>query len=111
MEVNLIKNIKIILDSANTIYNTRDYTSSTILYFKALFLILDYILLIKEGKTPKDHNERFRLLQTSFPELYDILDKIFPIYRTTYSLTIEKIKCDLVIKNVKQIIERYKIPI
>lgn len=111
MEQDLIKNIKTLMRSAELVYNTADYTSATILYFKAGFTILDLIIFKNEGKTPKDHTERFRIFQKSFPELYEFLDKYYSIYRDTYSLIIDKETCDKVKINVKGIIEKYKISV
>jgi len=111
MEQDLLKNIKTLLKSADLVYNTGDYTSATILYFKAAFAILDLIILRATGNSPKDHSERFRILQKSFPDLYDFIDKYFKIYRDTYSITISRSVCDEFKKNVRQIIERYKIPL
>ena len=89
--------------SAEVVYKRKDYTSATILYFKCLFVMLDSIIFKKLRKTPKDHTERFRMLETDFPELYEILDKYYQIYRDTYSLTIEKEKCEEVRENVAKI--------
>ena len=111
MKQDLTKNIKDFKNSAEIVYNTRDYTSSTILYFKCLFVVLDLIILQKNGKTPKDHTERFKILKDDFSELYLFLDKHYHIYRQTYSLTIDKSTCDEVKKNVERIIKEYKINI
>ena len=105
----LIENIKSFLDSAELIFTKEDYTSSTILLFKALFLTLDLIVLRKVGKTPKDHSERFRILQKEFPELYELLDKFYPVYRETYTLKIEKEICLKIKENVNSIIKKYEI--
>jgi len=85
--------------SADTLYKDKDYTSATILYFKTWFAIQDFILLEKIGQSPKDHGERFRLLQKSFPNTYTELDKEFSTYRDTYSKNIEKETCER-IKNI-----------
>ena len=42
----LIINIKQILKSADLVYENKDYTSATMLYFKAFFIVLDYIVLL-----------------------------------------------------------------
>lgn len=102
---NLLDNIKCFWASAEAVYKLKDYTSATILYFKCLFALLDILLLKSLKKTPKDHTERFRMLQEFFPELYLTLDRLFMIYRDTYSLIIEKSKCDEVRKNVIRIAE------
>lgn len=105
----LLENIRTLLKSAGLVYDSRDYTSATILYFKLSFAVLDYVILAKKGMSPKDHTERFRILQESFPEEYEFLDKYFSIYRDTYSTTIEKEKCDRIKENVEKIIKKYKI--
>lgn len=107
--MDLLKNIKTILKSADIVYETKDFTSATILYFKAIFVILDYLILKKSGKSPKDHTERFILLKELFPDLYIFLDKYFNIYRNTYSLTIDKETCDKIKQNTNEIIKKYKI--
>ena len=109
LEDELRKNIFTFLKSADLIYQTGDHTSATILYFKTLFSVLDLIILKKEGKVPKDHEERFRVLETKFQSLYSVLDNIFRIYRATYRTAISKDDCEKVKKNVREIIEGYKI--
>lgn len=109
LEKDLIENIKSFLASAELVYEKGDYTSATILSFKAFFAVLDFIILKKFGKTPKDHSERFRLLQKEFSDLYEILNKFYPVYRETYTLKIEKEVCNKVKENVKFVIEKYKI--
>ncbi|AJF62338.1 MAG: hypothetical protein QT11_C0001G0185 [archaeon GW2011_AR20] len=111
IEDELIKNVKTILKSADLVYTNKDYTSATILYFKAIFSILDFIILGIKGKTPKDHTERFRILQQDFPELYASLDKYFKIYRDTYSISIDKETCDLIKEYVKRTAKEYKIEV
>src|SRR3989344_7618790 len=100
MKEELENHIKSFWKSAELVYSSKEYTSATILYFKCLFALLDYALLNKLKKTPKDHTERFLLLKANFPEMYRVVDKYFQLYRDTYSLTIEKEKCDEVRKNV-----------
>jgi uncharacterized protein (UPF0332 family) len=108
-ENKLIQNTKIIYSSAELVFQNKDYTSATILYFKTLFCIFDLILLRECGKTPKDHTERFRMLEDNKPLLFEFLDKSFKIYRDTYSISIDKQTCEEIRKNVKRIIEEYKI--
>lgn len=111
MKNSLLENMKMLISSANLVYQAKDYTSATILYFKLAFSVLDYVILAKKGLAPKDHTERFRILQKDFPEEYEFLDKYFDIYRDTYSATIEKEKCDKVKENVERIIKKHKIPV
>jgi uncharacterized protein (UPF0332 family) len=99
----LLLNIKTFWKSAELINNSGDYTSATTLYFKCLFVLLDLIILKNKKITPKDHTDRFRILQRDFPVLYSTLDRIFPIYRDTYSLQVENDKCTEVKNRVLQI--------
>lgn len=95
--------------SADMIYGLKDYTSATILYFKTLFAIHDLILLEKIGYAPKDHNERFRLLEKEFHDDYLIIDSEFNTYRTTYSRIVSKETCDRIKKLVEDGINKHKI--
>ena len=111
MKEDLISNIKSFKNSAELVYSTKDYTSAAILYFKCLFVVLDLIILQKNGKTPKDHTERFKILKEDFSELYSFLDKYYSVYRQTYSLTIDKTACNEVKENVERIIKEFKIDV
>ena len=93
--------------SADAVYALNDYTSSTILYFKTLFAIHDFVLLKKVGLAPKDHKERFRMLEKDFPELYVELDTEFNTYRTTYSRTTSKETCDRIKKLIENAHSKY----
>lgn len=95
--------------STGTLYSSGDYTSSTILYFKTLFAIQDFLLLEKTGESPKDHTIRFRKLEKHFPELFKQLDVEFPTYRDTYSKIIDKGTCNRIKRLVENDIKRYKI--
>ena len=71
--------------SAEKVFKDGDFTSATILYFKTWFAIQDYFLLKELGMSPKDHGERFRILEKQYPEDYKKLDKEFSTYRDTYT--------------------------
>ena len=78
--------INIFKTSADKIFQLKDYTSATILYFKTWFAIHDFILLNKIGYAPKDHTERFKLLKEEFPEeVMDTINKILNMQKYLYS--------------------------
>jgi hypothetical protein len=95
--------------SADKIFKIEDYTSATILYFKTLFAIQDFILLEKIGYSPKDHTERFELLKKYFPVEYDDIDLEFNTYRNTYSTIISKETCLRIKKLVEDAIKNNKL--
>ena len=105
MKEELLNNIKIFYNSAELIYKNKDYTSATTLYFKTLFVALDLKILNKHKITPKDHTERFRILEKNFPEEYKKLDKYFNIYQSTYSTTIDKQTCEEIREYVTKFIK------
>jgi len=61
------------------------------------------------GQSPKDHKERFRLLEKNFPESYTELDKEFSTYRDTYSKILEKDVCARIKRKVENELKHYKI--
>src|SRR3989338_204358 len=107
----MIKKQQIIVfkDSADTLYAKLDFTSATILYFKTLFAMQDFLLLEKIGESPKDHSERFRKLEKHFPDFFYELDMEFPTYKDTYSRIIDKEACDRIKRMVENDIKRYNI--
>jgi len=95
--------------SADSLFQSGDYTSATILYFKTLFAVQDYLLLEKTGESPKDHNVRFRSLETNFPELFQELDIEFSTYRDTYSKILNKETALRIKKLVENDLKKYHI--
>ena len=100
----LADNVKRFLNSANLVYSSEDYTSATILYFKALFSTFDWIILRKFGRIPKDHTDRFQILKQNYSEFYVFLDKYFPKYRESYTMSISKEDCDKIKEYAERII-------
>lgn len=78
--------------------------------FKSLFAVDDYALLYKTGNKPKDHTERFTMLKSNLPELYEITDKLFTTYRRTYTQELRKEEVALVKKRVAEAFLNAKIP-
>jgi len=106
MKAALLENIKVFLNSAELVYNTKDFTSATILYFKTLFVAYDLIIFERKKFTPKDHTERFRIFKKYFSEEYLFLDKYFSVYQDTYSVRIDKDICEEIRIYVKEYINK-----
>ena len=105
----LLKNAKTFYASASLVYRSGDYTGAFILFFKCLMAICDYAVLAKYSKTPKDHQERFRLLEKHFPLLYKEVDFLFRFYRQSYSTAVRKPICDETMKTVELYAKTYGI--
>lgn len=78
--------------------NKSEYNTSVTLYFKAISALCDIYIFIKEGKTPSNHTERFRILELKYPEIYKIIDKDFPFYQDSYRAKLTK-ETSLMLKN------------
>lgn len=80
------------------------YSESISNYFKSLSAINDFALE-KINLKAKDHSKRFRLLEQNFPELYAIADKMFIVYRRTYTNKLNKKEVEILRQNVKKAFE------
>lgn len=81
------------------------YKNATILLSKSLFALCDLLIYSKTNKLPKNHTERFRILEEYFPNIYPIVDEIFADYTDSYSKPALKETCEK-IKNAIKKIER-----
>ena len=79
------------------------YKNSVILFSKALFAMCDILIQNKLNKLPKNHSERFRILEIYFKEIYEIVDEIFDKYTDSYSKPILKETCDAIKNGIKKI--------
>ena len=48
----------------------------------------------RNGFIPKDHSERVRILEREFSQYYTLIDKYFPLYQSSYKLSLGKEVCD-----------------
>jgi uncharacterized protein (UPF0332 family) len=103
------KQVLLFKSSADVVFENGDYTSATVLYFKTLFALHDFLLLQKIGYAPKDHTERFKLLKKEYPEEYLIIDSEFNTYRSTYNRTISKETCIRIRTIIENAINKNKI--
>ena len=97
----LSKNIREFYAEGNSSLKKGSYNSAASLFFKALAVLSDMVILQQKGFIPKSHAERFRILEQSYPDIYAIMDKDFPLYQDSYSLSISKALAK-VIKNKGQ---------
>ncbi len=59
--------------------------SAVILLSKALFALCDYIIFTKYQKLPKNHTDRFRILEIKEKTLFLDVDSVWSKYTDTYS--------------------------
>lgn len=107
----LLVNIKEFLREAKSAAKNKSFNSSVTLYFKALAVIADYHILNKEGIIPKNHTERFNILRSRYKEIYDILNKDFPIYQQSYRINLSREYSEVLEDDVKRLIAICKVKI
>jgi len=84
------ENIKEYIEDADMLFERGRYNSALNLYFKALVGICDYIIFRDTRRLPRNHSERFRILENRYPDIYDIVDYHFTHYRRAYMKRAEK---------------------
>lgn len=98
-QINELKNTFLELyGSAELLIKQNRYKSAVILFSKALFALLDYNIFLKYNKVPKNHSDRFRILESRQPVLYGIVDNVWKEYTDTYSKPTDK-EAVLMLKN------------
>lgn len=105
-ETILAKNIKEFYNEGNNALQRGAYNSATSLFFKALAILADWLILHKEEFIPKSHTDRFRILELRYPEIYKVLDKDFPAYQESYTITLTKETAEVIKSDVKKVAEK-----
>jgi hypothetical protein len=86
------------------------YKNAVILFSKSLFALSDILIYQRLKKLPKNHNERFRILEEFFPEVYEQVDALFTQYTDAYSKPIIKESCEAIKNGIKHIIATNEVP-
>lgn len=102
----LAKNIKEFYSEGNNALQRSAYNSAASLFFKALAVLADWLILRKEGFIPKSHTERFRILELKYPEIYQVLDKDFPAYQESYTISLTKEKAEVIKGDVRKVAKK-----
>lgn len=107
----LIENAKEYYNNAISAEKNENCNSAVTLFFKSLVSLSDFYILLKEGKIPSSHSERFRILQSKYPEIYEMIDEVFSFYQDSYRMRLTKEICEVIRKNVEKLFEILKIDI
>ena len=86
------------------------FKNATILFSKAIFVLCDILIHSKLKKLPKNHTERFRILETFFPNVYSIVDEVFIDYTDAYSKPILRETCEKIKNGIQQIVRNNELP-
>ena len=86
------------------------YKNATILFSKALFALCDVLIDLKLKRLPKNHGERFRILEEYFPKVYFIVDNLFSDYTDAYYKSIAEEVPKKIKNEIKKIAEFETLP-
>ncbi len=105
----LIENAKEYYKNALEAEKKKEYNSSVTLFFKVISSLADLFILIKEGKMPNNHIERFRILEYKYKEVYKIIDKDFPFYQDSYKTRLDKETSNMLKEDARKLFEMLSI--
>lgn len=80
-----------------------EFNTSVTLFFKTLSALSDIYILRKDNQLPSSHANRFRILETKYPEIYGIIDKDFPFYQDSYRSKLDKETSNILKEDVKKL--------
>ena len=99
----LLENAKEYMNNALEAEKKQQFNTSVTLFFKTLSALADLFILKKEGHIPSSHSNRFRILETKYPNIYKILDNDFPFYQDSYKSKLDKETSNLLKEDVNKL--------
>ncbi len=95
--------------SANENLKKERNNSAVVLFFKALVALTDLYVYQQTGNTPSSHNDRFRILEEKFQEVYNLLDKNFPFYQDSYIQIMSKELAEVIKNDAETMAKKTKV--
>jgi len=86
----LLKNIEEFLESGEENIRKARFNAAVSDFFKAIVILCDYKIYRDMKIIPKNHNERFSILEKYFSDIYLEISKLFQIYTRSYNLRMTK---------------------
>lgn len=101
----LLENIKEFVKEAEKAQKDEAYNSAVTLVFKAMAVLTDLFILEKEGFIPSNHTQRFEILRKKYGEIYQIIDKCFPLYQQTYRIKVGKQNFEVIENDFRRLVK------
>ena len=86
----LLKNAEEFLNSGEDNIKKGRFNVAVSDFFKAIVILCDYLIYRELKILPKNHNERFNLLQNYFKDIYIKVSGLFETYTKSYNLRLGK---------------------
>lgn len=99
----LTENAKEYYENALSSEKKGNYNTAVTLFFKSLAALCDLYIFIKEGNVPSSHAERFRILETNYSDIYEMIDKDFSFYQDSYTAKMNKEACEVLRNDVEKL--------
>ena len=91
-------------------FSKNNYKNAIILLSKALFALCDIVIFLRLNKLPKNHSERFRILEEHFNDVYLVVDEVWSSYTDSYSKPVLKETCERLKNAIKKIDNLAELP-
>ncbi len=82
----LIKNVDEFLESAEENIKKKRFNASVSDFFKSIVILCDYLIYRDMKIMPKNHSDRFSLLEKYFSDIYNNVSELFKTYTKSYNL-------------------------
>jgi uncharacterized protein (UPF0332 family) len=82
----LLINAMEFLDSAEDSFKKRRFNASASDFFKTIVVFCDYLVYKEIKRLPKNHADRFNLLEIYFKDIHKNVKLLFKIYTGSYNL-------------------------
>jgi len=102
----LLDNAKEFFESGEDNLVKKRYNVSASDFFKSIVICCDYLIYKEIRRLPKNHNDRFNLLNLYFKEIYEKVNYLFKIYIKSYNLK-TRLKEVLKLKNYANEIHKF----
>lgn len=86
----LIENAEDFLEMGEQSMKSKKWNVAVSNFFRAVVNFCDYLIFRENKMLPSNHNERFILLKTAFPEVYSKVIDLFSIYRESYNIRLNE---------------------
>lgn len=86
----LLRNALEFLESGEENLIKKRYNVSASDFFKGIVIFCDYIIYNEMKLVPKNHNERFSILERYFKSIYETVSKLFKTYTDSYNLRLNE---------------------
>lgn len=95
-------------EAALILEQQRKYKATTILLSKALFALADYVIFKKYHTLPKNHADRFRILEAKEPKTHEVIDAIWSKYTDTYTKPSAEAAIHLLKKAIREVSQEHE---